>query len=280
MFIGLHVSDGAVISNAENLRQLGGNHRASLGALQYNLSDGPSFVVHLEVGDFVAFGPVAANPLRHLSMMRDGVMSGRAAVRRGRAVFAHQLECAARGMSVLADGVGEDRDAPISMLIDLVEALTRKLRRLDDRVNELVATPRADANGEDDQAEQAPWVWFSSPAAAEDEPGGETDPRNTVENFVAWYNVTFVGVDGSRARSIPSCWSTHPGLTVEVAALAYSWRAANIGAAATERDAQQWLHQWRPGFADRLVRDWLSLDCLDGDHRDDRLAEPGRHGRL
>ncbi|MFS8102680.1 MULTISPECIES: hypothetical protein [Lentzea] len=171
-----------------------------------------------------------------------------------------------------------DRDAQISALTDLVEALTRKLRRLEDRVNQLVARPGPESSADEDAAaEPAPWVWFSPPAAAESDPAGDGDPRNTVDNFVAWYNVTFVGVDGSRARPIPQCWSQHPGLAMEVATLAYSWRAANVGPNATERDAQHWLHQWRPGFADRLAREWGSPDCLDGDHRDDGRARADRH---
>jgi hypothetical protein len=83
---------------------------------------------------------------------------------------------------------------------------------------------------------------------------------------VVWFNATFVGVDGGRAKAIPECWRRHPGLAMEVAALAYSWRDANLGPTAASRDAQYRLHQWRPGFADRL-RDWVHSDCLDCDHQ-------------
>ncbi|RAS59546.1 hypothetical protein C8D87_114158 [Lentzea atacamensis] len=166
-----------------------------------------------------------------------------------------------------------DRDAQITALTGLVETLVRKLRRVEGKVNELTAKPPAPAEDEeDDPAAPAAWVWFTPPAAAENDPDGEEDPRFTVDNFAAWYNVTFVGVDGSRARPIPPCWRQHPGLAMEIAVLAYSWRAANIGPNASERDAQQWLHQWRPGFADRLTRDWVHSDCLDGDHRDGGAA--------
>lgn len=48
---------------------------------------------------------------------------------------------------------------------------------------------------------------------------------------------------------------------------AYSWRAAKIGRAASPREAQYWHHHWRPGFTDRLTRDWIHAGCLDGDHR-------------
>ncbi|MDT7783023.1 MAG: hypothetical protein QOF58_1442 [Pseudonocardiales bacterium] len=163
-----------------------------------------------------------------------------------------------------------DRDAQIEALTGIVETLTRKLRRVETTLNELTAKPPADTEDEEeDPFAPAAWVWFTPPAAAENDPEGEEDPRFTIDNFTAWYNLTFVGVDGGRARPIPACWRQHPGLAMEVAALAYSWRAANIGPNATERDAQQWLHQWRPGFADRLTRDWAHTDCLDGDHRDD-----------
>jgi len=165
---------------------------------------------------------------------------------------------------------GGDRDAQIRSLTEIVGMFAQTLRRMERRVNQLTKKPAADA--EEDLGEPAAWVWFTPPAAAENEPDGEEDPRFTVENFVAWYNLTFVGVDGSRARSIPPCWRSHPGLTMEVATLAYSWRAANIGPEANPRDAQSWLHQWRPGFSDRLTRDWVRPDCLDGDHRDDEPA--------
>jgi hypothetical protein len=54
---------------------------------------------------------------------------------------------------------------------------------------------------------------------------------------------------------------------MEVANLAYSWRAANIGTSASPREAQYWHHQWRPGFTDRLAREWVHTDCVDGEHR-------------
>jgi hypothetical protein len=44
---------------------------------------------------------------------------------------------------------------------------------------------------------------------------------------VAWYNDVFVGRDVSHDR-IPGCWRAHPSLAMEIAALAYSWRAANL----------------------------------------------------
>lgn len=65
---------------------------------------------------------------------------------------------------------------------------------------------------------------------------------------------------------------------MEIASLAYSRRAANIGPNANERDAQHWLHQWRSGFADRLTRDWTHTGCLDNQHRDD--GPPARPDRF
>lgn len=40
-------------------------------------------------------------------------------------------------------------------------------------------------------------MWFTPPTAAED------DPRITVDNFVTWYNMTYVGIEGSRAKPTP-----------------------------------------------------------------------------
>lgn len=155
----------------------------------------------------------------------------------------------------------------LARIIGYLDTLKRKVRRLEVKVVELTAAAASDAEHKD-PSKPAAWVWFSPPAAAEDDPDGDEDPRFTLTNWVAWYNITFVGVDGGRARPIPACWEQHPGLATEVAALAYTWRAANIGPGANERDNQQWLQQWRPGFADRLVRDYVLPDCLDSHHRD------------
>lgn len=160
-----------------------------------------------------------------------------------------------------------DPSEQVAKILGYLDTLKRKVRRLEVKVVELAAAAVA-AHEENDPAKPAPWVWFSPPAAAEDDPDGEEDPRFTLSNWVAWYNLTYVGVDGGRARPIPLCWEQHPGLAMEVAALAYTWRAANIGPDANERDNQQWLQQWRPGFADRLVRDYVLPDCLDSNHRD------------
>lgn len=160
-----------------------------------------------------------------------------------------------------------ERDKQIAAITEIVGTVAQAQRRLEGRVNKL-ARIMADAptaeKGEEDRAAPAAWVWFFPPAATEDEPAAGQDPRVTVENFVTWYNATFVG---SRSKPIPACWSQHPGLAMEVATLAYSWRAANIGPSASIREAQYWLHQWRPAFADRLTRDWVHADCLDDDHR-------------
>ncbi len=60
---------------------------------------------------------------------------------------------------------------------------------------------------------------------------------------------------------------------MEIANLTYSWRAANIGQAASPREAQYWHHQTRPGFTDRLTREWVHADCIDSEHRVAGAAE-------
>ncbi|KAA2265101.1 hypothetical protein F0L68_05420 [Solihabitans fulvus] len=55
-------------------------------------------------------------------------------------------------------------------------------------------------------------------------------------------------------------------MAAEIATLAYTWRQANLGPEANERDAQHWHDRWRPAFAARIT-DWASTDGLDGDHR-------------
>lgn len=171
-------------------------------------------------------------------------------------------------MTVPPDDSG--RDQQIARLLEIIEQLTSDVRQLQDDVEELAARPPAEpeTEPETEPAEPGPWVWFVPPAAAENDPDSDNDPRFTVQNFVAWYNLTFVGLDSSRARPIPACWDRHPALAMEIAALAYTWHAANIGARANPRDAQQWLHQWRPGFSDRLTRDWIHPDCHDGQHHE------------
>ncbi|WP_309111964.1 hypothetical protein [Saccharothrix sp.] len=168
---------------------------------------------------------------------------------------------------------GDGHHTQIAALTEIVGALARTLRRVEAKVNQQAGMPV-----DDDTAEPAAWVWFTPPAAAEDDPASDEDPQATIDNFVAWYNVTFVGIDGGRSRPIPPCWRLHPALSMEIAALAHTWRAANIGPRANERDAQFWLHQWRPGFSDRLVRDWVHPDCFDGSHRDE--GPPPRANRF
>jgi hypothetical protein len=170
------------------------------------------------------------------------------------------------------------RDQQIGAVLEIVGNLVRDQRRLEGQFNKLVKTLREQERASKDETDDdevdpdapAPWVWFSPPAADEPEEGQEDfeeDPQVFVGNFVAWYNVTFVGIEGGRARAIPPCWESHPGLAMEVASLAYSWRAANLGPAASIKEAQYWLHQWRVGFQDRLVRDWVHTDCVDGQHQ-------------
>ncbi len=154
----------------------------------------------------------------------------------------------------------------ISVLMELIGGLAGKVTALTRRVHALETTDTDDEDGPSDQP--APWVVFSPPAAAEDREhalNGYT-PEWTLENFVVWFNATYLGLPGSPAVPIPECWHEHPGLAMEVATLAYSWRRANLGATANVRDAQYWHHTWRPGFATRLAT-WIHPHCTDGRHR-------------
>ncbi|MGH3784651.1 MAG: hypothetical protein ACRDR6_23565 [Pseudonocardiaceae bacterium] len=161
-----------------------------------------------------------------------------------------------------------DIDRQITALTEIVGALATTVSQLSDRVEQLNKANRSRDQGDSSGShEPAAWVWFSPPAAAEDDPDTTDDPQTTVGNFVTWYNITYVGIEGSRAKPIPDCWRQHPGLAMEVATLAYIWREANIGPSAKPRDAQYWHHQWRPGFTDRLTREWTHADCLDSQHR-------------
>ncbi|WP_017975784.1 hypothetical protein [Actinopolyspora halophila] len=165
--------------------------------------------------------------------------------------------------------------AQVNTLTDVASGLSSRVRALDDRIEALEGTEDNDPV----EDEPAPWVVFTPPAAAEDRRhrDDEHSPLWTVENFVAWFNITYVGLSGGPARPIPDCWRAHPPLAMEVATLAYSWRRANIGATANVRDAQYWHHQWRPGFAARLT-DWVHSHCLDGRHRDS--GTPARTDRF
>lgn len=173
------------------------------------------------------------------------------------------------------DEVGqlESLERQISGLAEVIGSLASKVNKLRDRI-EALENGAHDEDGDDDQQDArterpAPWVVFTPPAAAEDRQHRKDghSPDWTLDNFVAWFNVFYVGVPGGPAKPIPPCWRDHRGLPAEVATLAYSWRRANIGTTANVRDAQYWHHTWRPGFATRL-NDWLHPHCLDGRHRD------------
>ena len=165
------------------------------------------------------------------------------------------------------DARSSDVGRQITALTEIVGALATTVSELRDRVKHLDKANKSRERDTSDSHEPAAWVWFSPPAAAEDNPDTTDDPQTTVGNFVTWYNITYVGIEGSRAKPIPGCWRQHPGLAMEIATLAYSWREANIGPSAKPRDAQYWHHQWRPGFIDRLNREWTHADCLDSEHR-------------
>ena len=149
--------------------------------------------------------------------------------------------------------------------------IDRQIRALTEIVGMLAARSPQPGNGRTAPAfgqrgdvwDPAPWVWKSPYPPNK---GDAAEPQSVVENFVEFYNDTYVGLAGSKAKPIPSCWRDHPGLAMEVATLAHAWLAANLGASADIRDAQAWHHQLRPAFMDRLARDWVGSDCFDGLH--------------
>lgn len=176
----------------------------------------------------------------------------------------------------------EDLDKRIDALTEVVGGLASTLNKLRHRLDALEnGDTGKDDDGEGNQRhdQPAPWVIFSPPAAAEDRQHRKDghDPSWTLQNFVAWLNITYVGLPGGPAQPIPDCWREHPGLAMEIASLAYSWRRANIGTTANVRDAQYWHDTWRPGFAGRLA-DWVHPHCLDGRHRE--VGAPSRAHRF
>lgn len=143
----------------------------------------------------------------------------------------------------------------------LLEQLVARVLTLENHVAELAKDlNKRGAEPAPDDGEAAPWVLYPPPA-----PTG--DPRADLRAFVEYYNTVYIGQPDGRAQRIPACWEEHPGLACEIANLAATWRAANTGPHANTRDAQWWHHQWRPGAIDRMIRDWLHPDCLDGHHR-------------
>jgi hypothetical protein len=153
-----------------------------------------------------------------------------------------------------ADG---EVDRQIHALVGIVGGIADSVAALSGRVDRLASTMESGWSGDDSTA---PWLLTSPDMAT-------PDPAQFLIGFIDYYNATFSGQSG-RAKPIPACWRNHPGLAAEVPALAYAWRAANQSGGANIRDAEHWLHQWRPGFADRMARDWVPADCFDGRHVD------------
>jgi hypothetical protein len=159
-------------------------------------------------------------------------------------------------------------------LADQVRALRDHVGWLTDRIHAL-----EEQEGPATPHQPAPWVVYTPPAAAEDPRHDDEDPGFTLINFVAWYNLTYAGLPGTRARPIPGCWPHHPGLAAEIATLAYSWRDAFIGRTAHPHRAQLWHHHTRPGFAERLTHEWVHPHCHDGRHRTAGAHDrPDRYG--
>lgn len=177
----------------------------------------------------------------------------------------------------------DDTSRQIDAVTELVGMLSAKVTKLTERLDAFGDPPASDNDVDDKNKDKpAPWVLYTPPAAAEDQQhrADKHTPRFTVDNFVAWYNTIYVGPAGQGADAIPACWREHPPLAMEIASLTYAWRRANIGPSANVRDAQQWHHQHRPGFAARMAT-WVHTRCLDGNHqavgapaRDDRFTAP------
>src|SRR6266567_1957064 len=151
-----------------------------------------------------------------------------------------------------ATGRGQgDRDQQIQALLEIVGKVAGDQRRLEGHLNRLTKLLRErdrtpEGENEPDPNAPAPWVWYSPAAPDDPAENAEEDPRVFVVNFVAAYNTMFAGIEGGRAKPIPGCWEEHPGLAMEVASLAYSWRAANTGPAARVRDNNADATGWSP----------------------------------
>lgn len=154
-------------------------------------------------------------------------------------------------------------DEPITQILTLLDELAGRVQHLTSRVEALEQT-HAGVGG-DRYDGRAAWVIHDPP---ETHGNGVTA---VLQRFVAWYNAVYIGMPATRARRIPDCWPEHPGLAAEIATLAYSWLDANLGRTASPRDAQYWHHTSRPGFADRLTREWVHPQCVDGRHRGDTV---------
>lgn len=156
----------------------------------------------------------------------------------------------------------------IAAVVEMIGLLSRKVSALERRARDLADTGAAGSDTPDNE-QPRDWVWLTPPEV-------DPDPRTLVHAFVAWYNATYISIPGGGNRPIPSCWAAHPALAMEIATLAYTWRAANLGESAVVVEAQRWHHQWRPGFAARLA-DWMPRDCFDGAHSPDRgTSRPDR----
>jgi hypothetical protein len=153
----------------------------------------------------------------------------------------------------------------------MAKTLRRQVEQLTETLAELTDEPESDPR-------MARWLTFLPPEATEDkEHRGET-PLFTIAHFVQYYNQTYVGNPGTRAVAIPDCWLDHPGLVAEIATLAYTWREAYLGKKATARDAQYWHDHWRPGFAERMVTEWVHQRCRSDGHK--TAGAPARPDRF
>lgn len=158
--------------------------------------------------------------------------------------------------------------AHVDQLEHIVGVQIRRTTMLEQTLRRWTATAEAATGGEGrPPMEPAAWVWYEPPELT-------ADPQRNAHAFVTWYNQTYVGSPNGRARPIPDCWDQHPGLAMELPALAAAWHAANRGRSANPRDATLWHHQWRPGVISRLP-DWVHPHCFDGEHRETGAAARG-----
>lgn len=151
--------------------------------------------------------------------------------------------------------------AHFEQMQELLEQLVTRVVALENHVADLSkGREKRGAGPALEDSEVAPWVLYPPPALT-------GDSHADVRSFVEYYNTVYIGRSGGRAQRIPACWEEHPGLAMEIANFAVTWRAANAGPLANPRDAQLWHHQWRTGTIERMIRDWLHPDCLDGSHQ-------------
>lgn len=138
----------------------------------------------------------------------------------------------------------------------------------DEGVAGLIALYHADPAPRGDQVppRRPPWTWSiltKTEAAA-------------LEVVVAQFVESYNEVHATAPRHlIPPCWPHHPGLAVELAALAWTWYAAHVDPAATAHQVAEYYERYLPGFRNRM-NDMLGrspMECRQGNHPDSWRSE-------